>query len=207
MKILVFGATGPTGQQIIRQGLELGHEITAFVRDPGRLHAKHPNLSVITGDVLDSKSVLIAVQGHDLIMSALGNGKSLKGEVFSLGIKNIVDAMKKCNIKRIIVMSAFGVGDSLNRVPFLPKILYKTLLKRTFADKEIGEKYLKQSNLDWTLVHAVILTNGSKSGIYKSGEIISVGAFPKISRADVADYMLKLVSDKTSNRRTFVISW
>ena len=87
----------------------------------------------------------------------------------------------------------------------LPKVFYKTLLKSTFVDKEIGEKYLKQSNLEWTLVHPVILTNGPKSGVYKSGEII-VGAFPKISRADVADFMLRLVSDKTTNSRTFVIS-
>lgn len=103
-------------------------------------------------------------------------------------------------------MSAFGVGNSLNRVPVLPKVFYKTLLKSTFDDKEIGEKYLKQSNLDWTLVHPVILTNGPKSGVYKSGEIISVGAFPKISRADVADFMFRVVSEKTTNKRTFVVS-
>ncbi|MBM7655568.1 NAD(P)-dependent oxidoreductase [Neobacillus cucumis] len=206
MKILVFGATGPTGQHIVRQGLELGYEITAFVRDPSRLNLKHQHLSVITGDVQNSNSVLNAVRGFDLIISALGNGKSLTGNVFSVGIKNIVDAMKQCHIRRIIVMSAFGVGNSLNRVPVLPKVFYKTLLKSTFADKEIGEKYLNQSNLDWTLVHPVILTNGPKSGVYKSGEIISVGAFPKISRADVADFMLRLVSDKTTNKRTFVIS-
>lgn len=207
MKILVFGATGPTGQQIVLQGLELGYEITAFVRDPGRLQIKHPNLSVITGDVLDPISVLNAVNGHNLIMSALGNGKSFKGKVFSIGIKNIVDAMNKYNTRRIIVMSAFGVGNSVKRVPFLPKIFYQTLLKSTFEDKEIGEKYLKQSNIDWTLVHPVILTNGLKSGNYKTGEFISVGTIPKISRADVAEYMLKLLSDKTSDKRTLMISY
>ena len=207
MRILVFGATGPTGQQIVYQGLELGYEITAFVRDPVRLPIKHPNLAVLTGDVQDPNSVLKAVQGHDLIMSALGNGKSLKGKVFSVGIKNIVDAMKQFQSKRIIVMSAFGVGNSLDRVPLLPKMFYQTLLKSTFNDKEIGEKYLKQSNLNWTIVHPVILTNGPKSGNYKTGELISVGSIPKISRADVADFMLKLLSDKTSHKRTLVISY
>ena len=207
MRILVFGETGPTGQQIVYQGLELGYEITAFVRDPVRLPIKHPNLAVLTGDVQDPNSVLKAVQGHDLIMSALGNGKSLKGKVFSVGIKNIVDAMKQFQSKRIIVMSAFGVGNSLDRVPLLPKMFYQTLLKSTFNDKEIGEKYLKQSNLNWTIVHPVILTNGPKSGNYKTGELISVGSIPKISRADVADFMLKLLSDKTSHKRTLVISY
>jgi len=207
VRILVFGATGPTGQQIVYQGLELGYEITAFVRDPVRLPIKHPNLAVLTGDVQDPNSVLKAVQGHDLIMSALGNGKSLKGKVFSVGIKNIVDAMKQFQSKRIIVMSAFGVGNSLDRVPLLPKMFYQTLLKSTFNDKEIGEKYLKQSNLNWTIVHPVILTNGPKSGNYKTGELISVGSIPKISRADVADFMLKLLSDKTSHKRTLVISY
>lgn len=207
MRILVFGATGPTGQQIVRQGLEVGYEITAFVRDKGRLPLDHPKLSVITGDVLDPISVLNAIPEHDLIMSALGNGKSLKGNVFSAGIKNIVDAMKQCHSKRIIVMSAFGVGSSLDRTPPLLKMFYQTLLKHTFEDKKIGEDYLKQSNLDWSLIHPVILTNGPKLGTYKSGELISIGSIPKVSRADVADFMLRLVDDHSSFKRTLVISY
>jgi putative NADH-flavin reductase len=207
MKILVFGATGPTGRQIVRQGLKLGYEITAFVRDSGRLPINHVNLDVITGDVRDPKSVVYAVQGHDVILSALGNGKSLKGNVFSAGVQNIVDAMEQCHIQRVIIMSAFGVGSSLNRVPLFLKIIYQTILKNTFADKKMGENYLKQSSLEWTLVHPVMLTNGPKSGAYKSGEHISVGAIPKISRADVADFMLKLAQDKTSYNRTLVISY
>jgi putative NADH-flavin reductase len=207
MKILVFGATGPTGQQIIGQGLELGYEITAFVRNSGRLAIRHPNLTVITGNVLDPTTVLDAVQGHDVIMSALGNGKSLKGNVFSVGTKNIVDAMKKSDSRRIIIMSAFGVGSSLKDVPILLKLIYNTLLKNTFEDKAIGEKYIKQSNLDWTLVQPVTLTNGPKSGNYKTGELIDVGVIPKISRADVADFMLKLISDQTSIRHSLVISY
>ena len=104
-------------------------------------------------------------------------------------------------------MSAFGVGSSLNRVPLFLKIIYQTVLKNTFDDKGIGENYLKQSSLNWTLVHPVILTNGPKSGTYKSGEQLNVVFIPKISRADVADFMLKLVQDKTSVKRTLVISY
>jgi putative NADH-flavin reductase len=204
---LVFGATGPTGQHIVRQGLDLGNEITAFMRDSGRLPIKHSNLTVITGDVMDPNSVLRTIQGHDLIMSALGTGKSLKGNVFSVGIKNIVDAMKLYNVKRIIVMSAYGVSNSSSRVPLFLKMASQTFLKNTFADKEVGERYLKQSNLDWTLVHPVMLTNDPMTGNYKSGELISIGSFPKISRADVADFMLKLATEKKSYKRTLVVSY
>ncbi|MDP4087027.1 MAG: NAD(P)H-binding protein [Bacillota bacterium] len=207
MKILVFGATGPTGQQIVSQGLELGYKMTAFVRNSEKLAIRHPNLTIITGNVVDPKKVQDAVKGHDVIMSALGNGRSLKGDVFSIGSMNIVNAMEESLCKRIIIMSAFGVGNSINEVPILLKIIYKTLLKKTFVDKAIGERYLKQSNLDWTLVHPVILANGPKTTNYKTGKCIDIGEIPKISRADVADFMLKLVDDQTSLRRTHVISY
>lgn len=206
LKILVFGATGPTGQQIVNQGLELGYEMTAFVRNSDRLPISHSKLNIITGDVLDTKRVLNAVQGHGVVISALGNGKSLKGNVFSVGTKNIVDAMEMSACKRVIIMSAFGVDKSITEVPILLKVIYKTLLKKTFDDKALGEKYLKQSNLDWTLIHPVILTNQLKSSTYQFGENIDIGVIPKISRADVAELMLKLVDDQTSIRQTIVIS-
>jgi putative NADH-flavin reductase len=103
-------------------------------------------------------------------------------------------------------MSAFGVDKSITEVPILLKVIYKTLLKKTFDDKALGEKYLKQSNLDWTLIHPVILTNQLKSSTYQFGENIDIGVIPKISRADVAELMLKLVDDQTSIRQTIVIS-
>jgi putative NADH-flavin reductase len=206
MNILVFGATGPTGKLIISQGLELGYKMTAFVRNPERLPVKHTNLTIITGNVFDREKVQSAVQGHDVILSALGNGKSLKGNVFSVGTKHIVDAMKNSPCRRAIIMSAYGVGESINNVPILLKRIYNSILKNTFDDKALGEKYLKQSNLDWTLVHPVILTNKPKTGSYRKGELISTSWIPMISRADVAELMLKLANDRTSIRRTIVVS-
>ncbi|MDP4103485.1 MAG: NAD(P)H-binding protein [Bacillota bacterium] len=206
MKILVFGATGPTGKLIISQGLELGYKMSAFVRNPERLPIRHTNLNIITGNVFDREKVQSAVEGHDVILSALGNGKSLKGNVFSVGTKNIVDAMKNSPNRRAIFMSAYGVGESINNVPILLKIIYNSILKNTFDDKALGEKYLKQSNLDWTLIHPVILTNKAKTGSYRKGELISISGVPMISRADVAELMLKLANDRTSIRRTIVIS-
>jgi putative NADH-flavin reductase len=206
MKILVFGATGPTGKLIISQGLELGYKMTAFVRNPERLPIRHANLTIITGNVFDRETVQSAVEGHDVILSALGNGKSLKGNVFSEGTKNIVNAMKNSPCRRAIIMSAYGVGESINNVPKLLKMIYNSILKNTFDDKALGEKYLKQSNLDWTLVHPVILTNKPNTGSYRKGELISISSVPMISRSDVAELMLKLVNDRTSIRRTIVIS-
>ncbi len=210
MRFLVFGATGLTGQEIVKQGLELGHEITAFVRNPMKLTINHPNLSSIVGDVTDTQGVRNAVAGYDVVVSALGTRTPFKGDVFSVGVKNIADGMHRHGVKRLVVMSAFGVGDSQKKAssPFL-KIAARTILKPTFDDKAKGERYLLQGDLDFTCIHPVLLTNGPKLGFgrYRTGEHIRLGMMPKISRADVADFMLRIAADKSTIRKTIVISY
>jgi putative NADH-flavin reductase len=210
VKILLFGATGLTGQEILKQGLELGHELTAYVRNPQKISMiHHPMLSVHVGDAADTRSVVDAVKGYDVILSALGTGRSLKGDIFSVGIKNIIAGMLEHHVRRIVVMSAYGVGDSFSEASIPLRMVAKTLLKETFADKALAEEYLRQSHLDWTCVYPVMLTNGSKlgPGVYRSGEHIRVGIVPKISRADVADFMLRIAADDSAIRKTLVVSY
>jgi putative NADH-flavin reductase len=208
MRILVFGATGPTGLEIVKLGLELGHEVTAFVRDPQKLVITHHKLSVAIGDARDALAVENAVTGQDAVLSALGTGKKLKGTIFSEGMRSILNGMQRQNAKRFIVMSAHGVGESFKELSFPLRLGVKTVLKSVFMDKEKGEANLRQSTLDWTCVHPVILTDSPRTGpsVYRTGEHIPLGMLPKISRADVAEFMLRIIDDDATIRKTIVIS-
>ena len=197
MKLAIFGSTGTIGLQIVRQALEHGHTVTVFVRDPSKLTSTHTNLKVIQGDVLDPASVEKAVVGQDAVLCALGAGS--KGTVRSAGTQNIVRAMEKAGVRRFICLSTLGVGDSWGNLNFFWKyIMFSGLLRKAYADHVRQEDHVTASNLDWTIVRSGAFTDGERTGEYRHG-------FPgtdkpsklEISRADVADFMLKQVTDDT----------
>ena len=201
MKILIFGATGGTGRHLVEQALTQGHEVTAFVRNPAKLPLLHQNLKILPGDVLHYPTVEHAVVGQQAVLSALGSGTK-KDTLRSSGTRNIMQAMEKLGVKRFICQTSLGYGDSrqvLNRTPFYFKyLIVPLLLRHGFADHELQESYIKQSNLDWIIARPGNLTDDKYTGVYRHG-------FPsndkkvtvKISRADVADFMLQqLTCDK-----------
>lgn len=195
MRILVFGATGGTGKQVISQGLEQGYAMTAFVRNPALLATNHKKLAIIQGNILHAKEVTDAIQGHDGIISTLGNKTSTAfwqaSTIISDGLKNIVQGMHTNRVKRLIFVTSFGVVSEI----FLPqKVFIKVVLKNIFADIPLQEKIIKESGLDWTIVRPGRLTAGEKIGKYTVGEHIPIGVFSHISRADVADFLLKNVT-------------
>lgn len=205
MKILIIGATGGTGKAIVEQALEQGHAVTAFVRNPAKMTIKHKQLVVVNGNVLDYDSVDNAVQGHHTVVSALGHKHFfLKNTILSDGIKNIIRAMEKHKVKRLIFESSLGVGDSRGKlglyytlfvIPFIIFFYYK--------DKELAERYIMESSLDWTIVRPGQLTNGKKRGVYREG--LKVGNWfssVRISRADVADFMLKQLTANSYLKKT-----
>jgi putative NADH-flavin reductase len=208
-RILLLGATGGTGRQVLLQALEKGYEVTAFVRSPQRLaEVKSSGLKVLTGSLPgDDAALAAAIRGADVVISALGAGNSLKSSgLMERSAPAIVRAMQNESVRRLIVVSAFGVGETLREAPILPGIVMRLLLSNLFADKEAGEKMLRQSALDWTLLYPVTLTNGPRTGRYKSGERLSLHGFPRISRADVADFALAQVDDRTYLRKVVVLS-
>ena len=208
MKLVVFGASGGTGQEIIKQALEQGHDVTAFVRDPKKLTIKNSRLHIIEGDVLNDQSAIArAITGRDAIISSLGRANSLKSNGLIAGsLAAIVPAAKKHDVRRLILISAFGVGDSSRNAPLVPRLMYRLLLGDIYRDKKAGEDIVKASDLDWTIVHPVMLTTGPKTETYRSGERFNLKGFPKISRADVAHFALAQLTDKTFLRKTAVIS-
>lgn len=205
MKLLVLGAAGPTGRELVSQALEQGHEVTAFVRRPD---AVTQAVRIAQGDAMrDPYSVAEALQDQDAVVSALGLGKVLFPNRFTeRSIANIVPAMERAGVKRLVWMSSFGVGDTARQAPLPMRLAYSTLLYAVFADKEAGEAELRKSALDWTIVYPTTLTDAPRTGSYRAGEALKLEGLPSISRADVAHFMLRELVDNAYVRRGVVIS-
>jgi putative NADH-flavin reductase len=200
MKVVIFGATGGTGRHLIEQALAQGHIVTAFDRNPAALTIEHPNLTFVQGDVFNQEQVDAAVAGQDAVICVLGVKPTVQTPVCSTGTVHIVAAMQKAGVKRFICQSAFVVAalDGEGReVPWvLPVMLsFSPKTKTMFADKVRQEQIVRQSDLDWIIVRPARLTDGPKTGAYKSAAPMSIGINSKITRADVADFILKQVSD------------
>jgi putative NADH-flavin reductase len=211
MKIIVFGATGKTGRQVVQQALDAGHDVTAFVRDPARLQLDDPRLRVAAGQVtVGQAAVTAAVDGHDAVISALGSSQTLRGMrspmIMSQATPVIIQAMTETGVDRLVFLSSLGVGDSYAQAPPVLKLIYKLFLGPVYADKAAGERLLRDSSLNWTLVYPVLLTNGPHTGSYRSGESLELTGMPRISRADVADFMVSQLSSPAYKRAFAVVS-
>ncbi len=209
MNILVFGATGPTGQQIVKQALDRGHRVTAFARRPEALASTGDRLRIVTGDVTrDQSKIAEAMNGQELAISALGRGNSFRSDhLFSRSMGVIVHAMAQAGVHRMILMSSFGVGESLRDAPLIPGIMFRVLLSGIFADKKSAEEELRGSGLGWTIVRPVLLTNGPLTGRYRVAERLDLHGMPKISRADVAHFILAEAENPIFVRKVAVISY
>ncbi len=198
MNLLIFGATGPTGREILKQAVA-GHAVTAFARNPAALEFKAPNLNTVRGDITDAASVAAAMRGQHAVLSALGVRKWKKNSILSDGTRNIIQAMRDQGVRRFICETSLDVGDSRGQLGWLfTWIIRPILLPNAFVDKEIQERYIHDSGLDWIIARPAYLTNGPRLGRYQ----VWTGPKPKgvswkISRADVADFMLKQLSDDT----------
>ena len=177
--------------ELVKQALELGHEVNAFARNPLKLDDLwRENLKVAQGDIVDYKAVERAIIGQDAVLSALGSPSLKKNTVLSEGTLNLIKAMERNGVKRLICETALGVGDSHGQPGlFFTNIVVPLMLKHVFAEKELQERLIKKSDLDWTIVRPGMLTNGRRTGHYRYG--LNKSIHGRISRADVADFMLR----------------
>ena len=193
MNIAIIGGTGKTGLELIKQGLEQGHCITAVVRNPKKIKFDHPNLTLVKGDVLIPESFEYTFREQDAVLSALGHKRFfIKTTILSRGTKNIVTAIITYGVRRLLCITSLGINDSRFKLG-----LYYTLftipiiLFFYFLDKSNQEEIIMNSTLDWTIVRPAQLTNGKKRGTYKLGSNVGSYILTKmISRADVAHFML-----------------
>src|SRR5262245_5430048 len=166
----------------------------------------HPRLAVASGDATDSRALERALSGQHAVLSALGAGNSLRSEIASHAVQALIPAMQAQRVRRIIYLSAFGVGETYEQASLLQRVFFRTLLRQIFADKAKADSMLRASALDWTLVYPTVLTNGPRTGSNRVGERLPMEGMAKISRADVAGFMLAQVSSGDWLRRTVVIS-
>jgi putative NADH-flavin reductase len=207
MKIIVFGSTGSVGKCVLKQALDAGYEVTAFARDPSKIRLNHRNLYKAAGDVLNPGDVEAAMPGHDAAVVVLGAGR--KGEVRATGTQNVIQAMKTQGISRLICQSTLGAGDSSSNLNFFWKhIMFGWLLKPAFMDHQLQEQYVKQSGLEWTIVRPGAFTDGELTREYRHGFSANDKTIKlKVSRSDVADFLLKQLQDKTYIHKTPGVSY
>ena len=205
MKVIVFGATGKTGKEILKQALAQGWEVTAFVRDPSSLSLENGDLNIMKGDIFEISTVKRAIQGQDAVICSLGTSELGKTTVRAEGTKNIITAMKENNVDRLVVVSAHGVAESWSSLSFINKLFFATLLHGARQDHEKQEVVVKESDLDWTILRPSGLTDTPKTGNYAIGEDIKP-ITSRISRADVAHAIVKEVHDKTFIGKAVTIS-
>jgi putative NADH-flavin reductase len=205
MKIIVFGATGGTGKLIVSQALAKGHSVTAFVRNPEGL-TQDPHLRVIQGDVFDFNAVVGAVRGHRAVLSALGARTLKKTDILAKAIPHILEAMRQEYVTRLIVLGASGVvrdhGKYQNALTNMALwAAKKTALKHPFIDQAAQERLLAASDVDYTIVRAPRLLDGPFTGTYRIlPDALPPGAL-RITRADVADFMLQQLTDPRFHRQ------
>lgn len=191
MKVVVFGSTGTVGKHVVNQALDKGHQVTAFARNIEKIEVSDSLLIKMAGDVHDADAVEKAVVGQDAVIVVLGAGRN--GGIRAKGTQQIIRAMEKLGVKRLICQSTMGVGDSRESLTFFWKyIMFGFLLKPAYLDHIEQEKSVKASHLDWTIVRPGAFTDGALTQSYKHGFPASDKAIQlKISRADVADFLLK----------------
>jgi len=209
MKLIIFGASGTIGRQLVEQALEQGHQVTAFARRPEKLALSHAHLNCHAGDVLDHDTVMNAVSGHDAVIIALGAGR--KGNVRSAGTGNILAAMRQQGVLRLVCLSTIGAGDSHNLLNFFWKrIMFGMLLKEAMADHEAQEALIRQSGRDveWVIVRPGGFTDGPATGQYQHGKFSAGKKLElKVSRADIASFMLQQLTSDVYLRQSPVVSY
>ena len=194
MKILIVGASHGTGALCVRRALERSHEVTAFARTPERIAFEDPMLRRLAGDFHDAQSVSRAVEGHDAVI-VTASASSLRAfrempDYFSRGTRHVIEAMKAKNVRRLVVLSAFFVGESRKLANVLLRwLMVDGLLKAAFADHEVQEQLVRESGLDWVIARPTRLSNGPARGRYvKTARVEKVPS--SISRADVAAFLV-----------------
>jgi putative NADH-flavin reductase len=209
MKLIVFGATGDTGRELVKQAIDAGHFVSAYVRDPAKImDLQHERMRVESGDVLDSATVRSAVAGRDAVFSTIGAGAN-RTTLREEGTRNIVEAMQQTGVKRLVSLSSLGVGDSRSNLPFFTRyIVVAIFLRHAFADHERQEAVVKKSSLDWTIARPPHLKDGPRTGVYRDGFSTRDRRIKGwISRADVADFMLSQLDDDRYVRKTPGVSY
>ncbi len=192
MHILIIGASRGIGLELLKQALPAGHEVTALARHFPALPGQREQLQAISGDILDERTVREVMAGQEAVCLTIGVGVTVKPvTVFSRGTQNVLAAMAEHGVRRLLCITGIGAGDSQGHGGFLyDRIFQPLLLKTMYADKDRQEALIRASDTDWTIVRPGFLTNGPLTGHYRVVTDLAGITAGRISRADVAHFML-----------------
>lgn len=207
-QIAIFGATGGTGRAVVAKALASGFRVTAFARTPPKVGIDHPQLTLRRGDVLDIEGVCAAVRGHDAVISCLGAAPSDKGRVRERGTENIIGAMKRAGVRRLVSQSSYGIAETASELPWTMRwVIVPLFLKTAFADHEAQETVVRNSDLDWTLVRPPHLVDGHAAPSVAHGPVFDPQTMTtKVSRTDVAAFMVQEVTRAAYVQSAVVVS-
>ena len=212
MRVLVIGASQGLGRETVRKALAEGHRVTAFARHPERIGITHERLKLHAGDVLKLDDVKAAMKNQQAVIitlglptkQAMGFGHSL---VLSGGTANVIEAMERAGVNRLILETAIGAGESKHQIGWLYRFSLRGILRHIFREKDTQEALVRASKLDWTIVRPVTLTFGPETDEYLVDPPMSFGMFTQISRADVAAFMVEQLTDDSHLRKAVVVSY
>src|SRR5919106_3818668 len=200
MRLLILGATGRTGLELVNQGLKRGFEVTALVRSPQKIQSQNEGVRVVTGIPRDESILAQVLAGHDAVLSTIGHLDLKRSYVVTDGARALVMAMKDNNVRRLVIISSTLVapgGGFLTRIP-------RYITRHALNDSAEMEKVIKRTSLDWTIVRLVRLTNGPETQ-YQILENEPPSLSASISRKTVAACMLNLISDESHFKDTINI--
>lgn len=200
MKVIVFGGTGSVGRLVVAQAADRGDEVTLFTRSLAAVGQEDPRVRAVAGDVFDASALAPVVAGHEAVIITLGGGR--KGGVRAPGTAAVIEAMRATGVRRLVVQSTIGVGDSREQLNFYWKrLMFGLLLRGAYADHVEQERLTRESGLDWTIVRPGAFTDGPRTGRYRRGFGPREKTTLKVSRADVADFVVEQLTDDTWLRR------
>jgi putative NADH-flavin reductase len=209
-KLIVFGGSGGTGLKVVEQALEAGHNVTVVLRNPNSFPIRHEQLRIIKGDVLNLQTYENTFFGMDAVISCLGTRNREATIVYSQGVSNIIQAMKKVDMDRIICISA-GAVEIAPKASVLMKFLMRNILQKLFkysyADMLLMEGILRESNLNWTVIRPPRLLNGDKTGKYRTSKNEFISNMSSLTRADLADYIIKHLDDEKTFKSKVEITY
>lgn len=209
MKLLVIGATRGIGRSLVEQALDDGHLVRALVRNPGQLPVRHERLDLVKGDIRDKAAVRQAVADQQAVCITIGINPTRKPvSVFSAGTKNVIDAMTDSVSGFLVCVTGIGAGDSKHHGGFFyDKIFNPLLLKSIYADKDRQEALVRKSKLEWVIVRPGFLTNGPRTATYRVLTELEGITAGKISRADVAHFILSELKSKQYRLKTPLLTY
>ena len=208
MRVLIIGASKGIGLETTRQAIVAGHSVRALARSAKSIAISNPSLEKIRGDALKIEDVETALVGVDVVIQTLGVGLGdlfRPVHLFSDATRVLIEAMKSLDVKRLICVTGFGAGDSRESISCLQRLPFQTVFGRAYDDKSLQEQMIKENELDWTIARPGVLTNGPQTGHYQILSEATQWHNGIISRADVAEFLVRQIGDETYIRKTPVL--